>query len=243
MRLMHGGCQALQGALEARWSRFVSRHYTIVVLRVPLVLLGLRFRSITKQYFRKADGILVMYDITAECSFTAVRNWMSSVQVRVGLSIAGRAACALLWSCSDGLSGSNIPGGLRRSLGRWMHKADVKGAACGSVYGTRGLLKVRWQPIKWRGTFLWQKVVESAKTVVCVSSWYVLATSQTAVVTPMLRWGNLLVSGLCAGKTCGPGAPKAQICSTYSTSHNHIWLRLSLLDDALEIAYTGNSLY
>eukprot|EP00076_Gallus_gallus_P041331 XP_025006869.1 EF-hand calcium-binding domain-containing protein 4A [Gallus gallus] len=39
-----------------------------------------RFRSITKQYFRKADGILVMYDITAECSFTAVRNWMSSVQ-------------------------------------------------------------------------------------------------------------------------------------------------------------------
>ncbi|XP_009672680.1 EF-hand calcium-binding domain-containing protein 4A isoform X2 [Struthio camelus] len=39
-----------------------------------------RFRSITKQYFRKADGILVMYDVTAECSFTAVRNWMSSIQ-------------------------------------------------------------------------------------------------------------------------------------------------------------------
>ncbi|XP_061855684.1 EF-hand calcium-binding domain-containing protein 4A [Colius striatus] len=39
-----------------------------------------RFRSITKQYFQKADGILVMYDVTAECSFTAVRNWMSSVQ-------------------------------------------------------------------------------------------------------------------------------------------------------------------
>uniref|UniRef100_A0A8C3P1P7 Calcium release activated channel regulator 2B n=1 Tax=Cyanoderma ruficeps TaxID=181631 RepID=A0A8C3P1P7_9PASS len=39
-----------------------------------------RFRSITKQYFRKADGILVMYDVTAECSFLAVRNWMSSIQ-------------------------------------------------------------------------------------------------------------------------------------------------------------------
>ncbi|NXB94652.1 RAB44 protein, partial [Vidua chalybeata] len=39
-----------------------------------------RFQSITKQYFRKADGILVMYDIMAECSFLAVRNWMSSVQ-------------------------------------------------------------------------------------------------------------------------------------------------------------------
>ncbi|MBN3276003.1 RASEF protein, partial [Polyodon spathula] len=41
-----------------------------------------RFRSITKQYFRKADGILVMYDVTQESSFTAVRNWMISVQVR-----------------------------------------------------------------------------------------------------------------------------------------------------------------
>lgn len=49
-----------------------------------LVVFGLRFRSITKQYFRKADGILVMYDITAECSFVAVRNWMSSIQVRAG---------------------------------------------------------------------------------------------------------------------------------------------------------------
>lgn len=48
------------------------------------VLCGRRFRSITKQYFRKADGILVMYDVTAECSFLAVRNWMSSIQVRLG---------------------------------------------------------------------------------------------------------------------------------------------------------------
>ncbi|XP_066467279.1 EF-hand calcium-binding domain-containing protein 4A [Tiliqua scincoides] len=39
-----------------------------------------RFRSITKQYFRRVDGILVMYDITAECSFVAVRNWMTCVQ-------------------------------------------------------------------------------------------------------------------------------------------------------------------
>ena len=40
-----------------------------------------RFRSITKQYFRKADGVLVMYDVTSENSFTNVRNWMDSVQV------------------------------------------------------------------------------------------------------------------------------------------------------------------
>lgn len=42
----------------------------------------IRFQSITKQYFRRVDGILVMYDITAECSFVAVRNWMTCVQVR-----------------------------------------------------------------------------------------------------------------------------------------------------------------
>lgn len=39
-----------------------------------------RFRSITKQYFRKADGVVVMYDVTSETSFKSVRNWMSSVQ-------------------------------------------------------------------------------------------------------------------------------------------------------------------
>lgn len=39
-----------------------------------------RFHSITKQYFRKADGVIVMYDVTSETSFTNIRNWMTSVQ-------------------------------------------------------------------------------------------------------------------------------------------------------------------
>ncbi|XP_023930247.1 ras and EF-hand domain-containing protein homolog isoform X2 [Lingula anatina] len=39
-----------------------------------------RFRSITKQYFRKADGVLIMYDVTSESSFKSVRNWIASVQ-------------------------------------------------------------------------------------------------------------------------------------------------------------------
>ena len=41
-----------------------------------------RYRSITRQYFRKADGIVVVYDVTNEESFLAVRNWMQSVQVK-----------------------------------------------------------------------------------------------------------------------------------------------------------------
>lgn len=40
-----------------------------------------RFRSMTQQYFRKADGIIVVYDVTTETSFKNVRNWMHSVQV------------------------------------------------------------------------------------------------------------------------------------------------------------------
>ncbi|GMR47765.1 hypothetical protein PMAYCL1PPCAC_17960, partial [Pristionchus mayeri] len=39
-----------------------------------------RFRSITKQYFRKADGVVLMYDVTSEQSFLNVRNWIESVK-------------------------------------------------------------------------------------------------------------------------------------------------------------------
>ncbi|XP_046889828.1 EF-hand calcium-binding domain-containing protein 4A isoform X2 [Hypomesus transpacificus] len=39
-----------------------------------------RFRSITQQYYRRADGILAMYDITHFPSFTAVRGWLDEVQ-------------------------------------------------------------------------------------------------------------------------------------------------------------------
>ncbi|XP_046714567.1 EF-hand calcium-binding domain-containing protein 4A isoform X1 [Silurus meridionalis] len=39
-----------------------------------------RFHSITTQYYRKADGILVMYDITQASSLVAVRDWLEQVQ-------------------------------------------------------------------------------------------------------------------------------------------------------------------
>ena len=40
-----------------------------------------RYRSIARQYFRKADGVVVMFDVTNEKSFLSVRGWMQSVQV------------------------------------------------------------------------------------------------------------------------------------------------------------------
>uniref|UniRef100_A0A674PGY7 Calcium release activated channel regulator 2A n=1 Tax=Takifugu rubripes TaxID=31033 RepID=A0A674PGY7_TAKRU len=46
-----------------------------------------RYRSITKQFFRKADGVVVMYDITAEQSFTAIRQWLTSIKESAGEDI------------------------------------------------------------------------------------------------------------------------------------------------------------
>ncbi|XP_065139582.1 EF-hand calcium-binding domain-containing protein 4B [Paramisgurnus dabryanus] len=46
-----------------------------------------RYRSITKQFFRKADGVVVVYDITNEQTFTAVRHWLTSVQEGAGEDI------------------------------------------------------------------------------------------------------------------------------------------------------------
>ncbi|XP_055932389.1 EF-hand calcium-binding domain-containing protein 4B-like isoform X3 [Argiope bruennichi] len=39
-----------------------------------------RFRSMTHQYFRKADGIIIVYDVTSETTFRNVRNWMHNIQ-------------------------------------------------------------------------------------------------------------------------------------------------------------------
>ncbi|XP_033989540.1 ras and EF-hand domain-containing protein isoform X2 [Trematomus bernacchii] len=39
-----------------------------------------RYRSITKQFFRKADGVVVMFDVTVKESFKAVKPWLTNVQ-------------------------------------------------------------------------------------------------------------------------------------------------------------------
>ncbi|XP_063303862.1 EF-hand calcium-binding domain-containing protein 4B [Pelobates fuscus] len=46
-----------------------------------------RYRSITKQFFRKADGVIIMYDITSKDTFTSVRQWLSSVEEAAGENI------------------------------------------------------------------------------------------------------------------------------------------------------------
>jgi len=44
-------------------------------------LLYYRFRSIAKSYFRRADGVLLLYDVTYERSFMSIREWMDSIEV------------------------------------------------------------------------------------------------------------------------------------------------------------------
>ncbi|KAM9754172.1 ras and EF-hand domain-containing protein isoform 1-T1 [Menidia menidia] len=39
-----------------------------------------RFRSIARSYFRKADGVLLLYDVTSESSFLNVRSWVDQIQ-------------------------------------------------------------------------------------------------------------------------------------------------------------------
>ena len=40
-----------------------------------------RFRSVTKTYFRRADGVMLLYDVTSERSFTSVRHWVQCIDV------------------------------------------------------------------------------------------------------------------------------------------------------------------
>ena len=39
-----------------------------------------RFRTITTSYFRGAQGILLVYDVTDRGSFENIRNWVSQIQ-------------------------------------------------------------------------------------------------------------------------------------------------------------------
>ncbi|XP_041042458.1 ras and EF-hand domain-containing protein [Carcharodon carcharias] len=39
-----------------------------------------RFRSIAKSYFRRADGVLLLYDVTCEKSFLDIREWVDMIE-------------------------------------------------------------------------------------------------------------------------------------------------------------------
>jgi small GTP-binding protein len=53
-----------------------------------------RFRNITQQYYKGADGILLVYDVTERNSFEKVREWMRNIQQntsrdKIGIILVG----------------------------------------------------------------------------------------------------------------------------------------------------------
>lgn len=66
------------GILKMR--RFSNKKILIINLNFHSKAGQERYRSITKQYFRKADGVICMYDVTSEYSFKNLRNWLTSIK-------------------------------------------------------------------------------------------------------------------------------------------------------------------
>ncbi|XP_051567666.1 EF-hand calcium-binding domain-containing protein 4B-like isoform X2 [Myxocyprinus asiaticus] len=60
----------------------VELHDRIVKLHIWDTAGQERFHSITTQVFHKADGLLLMYEITSSKSFISVRDWITKVQER-----------------------------------------------------------------------------------------------------------------------------------------------------------------
>nr|CAD7399607.1 unnamed protein product [Timema cristinae] len=52
-----------------------------------------RFRSMTKTYFRRADGVVLLYDVTNERSFLNVRQWIENIKLL--------AKCIKSFECGD----------------------------------------------------------------------------------------------------------------------------------------------
>ncbi|KRX14868.1 Ras and EF-hand domain-containing -like protein [Trichinella nelsoni] len=68
----------------------IDFHMKILKVEDQLIALQLwdtagqeRFRSITKQYFRKADAVILMFDLVSVSSFTSVREWITGIRAAV----------------------------------------------------------------------------------------------------------------------------------------------------------------
>ncbi|NXK99754.1 RASEF protein, partial [Mesembrinibis cayennensis] len=46
---------------------------------------GARYRSIAQSYFRKAHGVLLLYDISSPSSFLSIRHWIEDIKAHSSL--------------------------------------------------------------------------------------------------------------------------------------------------------------
>ena len=52
-----------------------------------------RFRSVTRSYFRRADGVMLLYDVTSDRSFLSVRQWIEAVDVSTLMQLTRAKGC------------------------------------------------------------------------------------------------------------------------------------------------------
>ena len=57
-----------------------------------------RFRSVTRSYFRRADGVMLLYDVTNEKSFLSVRQWIDAVDVITPITFLSISNSSLFFS-------------------------------------------------------------------------------------------------------------------------------------------------
>ncbi|CAN8195408.1 unnamed protein product [Coccothraustes coccothraustes] len=94
--------------------RSVSVDHTQVALQLWDTAGQERYRSITKQFFRKADGVIVMYDITAKDTFTAVKQWLISIEEATGENVP----VLLLGNKTDNEKEREVPMGMGDHLAK-----------------------------------------------------------------------------------------------------------------------------
>ncbi|XP_025906181.1 EF-hand calcium-binding domain-containing protein 4B [Nothoprocta perdicaria] len=95
-----------------------------------------RYRSITKQFFRKADGVIVMYDITAKDTFTAVKQWLVSIEEATGENVP----VLLLGNKTDNEKEREVPNGMGEHLAMDYNLTFYECSACSGHNTTKSIL-------------------------------------------------------------------------------------------------------
>lgn len=60
-----------------------------------------RFRSITKNYFKGTDGIILLYDITNRTTYSNVKTWMMSIKDMLNIKDLAVVICGNKCDCSE----------------------------------------------------------------------------------------------------------------------------------------------
>ncbi|VDL76917.1 unnamed protein product [Nippostrongylus brasiliensis] len=121
-----------------------------------------RFRSLCKSYFRRADGAILVYDVSSEHSFIKVRDWIDtikdSVERQIPIILVGNkcdlradlgevvtnkdgaslaAKMGVLFMETSALDGSNVEGSMLALTREMMAVEDVDVRAAGVILSPR----------------------------------------------------------------------------------------------------------